>query len=72
MQLDPLGARTFARVLGIENLLDRLVDIKSVRRPHEYWRAQLLSYLRSTGLIRGLVINFGMSTLKEGIQRFSL
>jgi len=49
-----------------------VVDIKSVRRPHEYWRAQLLSYLRSTGLIRGLVINFGMSTLKEGIQRFSL
>jgi signal transduction histidine kinase len=30
VQLDPLGARTFARVLGIENLLDRLVASKSV------------------------------------------
>jgi GxxExxY protein len=49
-----------------------VVDVKSVRAPHEYWRAQLLSYLKSTGLTRGLIINFGMPRLVEGVQRFSL
>ena len=48
------------------------VDVKSVRKPHEYWSAQVLSYLRSTGLTRGLIINFGMMRLVDGIQRFSL
>ncbi|MHC4393403.1 MAG: GxxExxY protein, partial [Planctomycetota bacterium] len=27
-----------------------VVDLKSVRGPHEYWQAQILSYLKSTGL----------------------
>ncbi len=49
-----------------------VVDVKSVRKPHEYWSAQVLSYLKSTGLTRGLVINFGMPRLVEGVQRFSL
>ena len=49
-----------------------VVEVKAVRAPHEYWQAQLLSYLKSTGLTRGLVINFGKSRLVEGIQRFSL
>lgn len=49
-----------------------VVDVKAVRAPHEYWQAQLLSYLKSTGLTRGLVINFGGLRLVDGVQRFSL
>ena len=49
-----------------------VVDLKSVRAPHEYWQAQILSYLKSTGLSRGLILNFGKPRLIDGIHRFSL
>ncbi|MFY7948527.1 MAG: GxxExxY protein [Gemmatimonas sp.] len=33
------------------------------------FRRQLLTYLRFTRLEVGLVLNFGLSTMKEGIDR---
>jgi GxxExxY protein len=33
--------------------------------------AQILSYLKATGLKRGLIINFGEKKLVDGIKRVS-
>jgi hypothetical protein len=34
--------------------------------------AQLLTYLKLRGVRTGLLLNFGASTSKEGLRRFSL
>ncbi len=49
-----------------------IVEIKSVRELPEVATAQILSYLRATGLKRGLLINFGEARLANGIKRISL
>ena len=49
-----------------------IVEIKSLRQLPEIASAQVLSYLRATGMKRALLINFGESRLAEGIKRFSL
>ncbi|MGC8810835.1 MAG: GxxExxY protein [bacterium] len=49
-----------------------IVEIKSVRRLEDIFTAQLLSYLKSTGLKRGLLINFGQKRLIDGLKRVSL
>lgn len=49
-----------------------VVEIKAVKKMEEVFVAQLLSYLKSTGLHRGLLINFGQERLIDGVKRFSL
>lgn len=49
-----------------------IVEIKSVRKLEDIFTAQVLSYLKSTGLKRALLINFGKSKLIDGVKRFSL
>lgn len=49
-----------------------VVEIKAQTRPHEHFVAQLLSYLRAAHLRTGLVINFGLPRLTDGVQRVSL
>jgi GxxExxY protein len=49
-----------------------VVEIKSVRTLDDVFAAQVLSYLKSTGLKRALLVNFGTSRLVDGIKRFSL
>ena len=49
-----------------------IIEIKSVRRLEEVFTAQVLSYLKSTGLKRALLINFGQGKLVDGIKRISL
>lgn len=49
-----------------------IIEIKSVRRLEDIFTAQLLSYLKSTGLKRGLLINFGQKRLIDGLKRISL
>ena len=46
-----------------------LVDNKSVNEWHPVFEAQMLTYLRLTGLKLGLVINFGERYVKNGIYR---
>lgn len=46
-----------------------VVEVKSVSELEEIHRAQLLTYLRLTGLEAGLLINFNVALLKQGIQR---
>jgi GxxExxY protein len=49
-----------------------IVELKSVANLPQVATAQILSYLKATGLRRGLLINFGVSRLIDGIKRISL
>lgn len=49
-----------------------IIEVKSLSKLHEIVTAQLLSYLKATGLKRGLIINFGAKMLVEGIKRIAL
>ena len=48
-----------------------VVELKAVARLEEIHRAQLISYLRTTGMRGGLLINFPIRVLKEGLRRIS-
>lgn len=56
--------------LLVEN--EVIVEIKSLSKLPEYATAQVLSYLKATGLKRALLINFGEKQLVDGITRLSL
>ena len=65
------------RVIGehrIDLIVERAVilEIKSVDRHDPVFEAQLLTYLKITGLHRGLLVNFNSWLLKDGIKRFVL
>jgi GxxExxY protein len=49
-----------------------LVEVKAVPRLRPFHRQQVLSYLRTTGLRVGLLLNFNAPLLKEGMQRIVL
>jgi GxxExxY protein len=49
-----------------------IVEVKSVARLDPVFQAKLISYLRTTGLRAGLLINFNASLLKEGVKRIVL
>ena len=49
-----------------------VVELKSQTKLPEVVQAQVLSYLKATGLRRGLLINFGEKRLVDGVRRFSL
>jgi GxxExxY protein len=49
-----------------------VVELKSVSKLPEVAMAQVLSYLKATGLRRGLLINFGAPRLIDGIKRLSV
>jgi GxxExxY protein len=58
----------------IDLLVERevIVDSKSVRELPEIATAQVLSYLKATGLKRGLLLNFGARRLIDGVKTLSL
>ena len=49
-----------------------VVELKCVVRLNDVHRAQLLSYLRATGLRGGLLINFHVPVLRSGLKRIVL
>ena len=49
-----------------------VVELKSVDRFDPVFAAQILTYLRCTGLRVGLLINFSGRVLRTGIRRFIL
>jgi len=53
--------------MKVEGLV--LVDNKAVTEWNPIFEAQMLTYLRLTGLKLGLVINFGQQFVKNGIHR---
>ena len=51
----------------VEGLI--VLEIKAVTRLDQVHRAQLISYLKTTGLHGGLLIDFRVPLLKDGIRR---
>ena len=52
---------------------DRLVvELKSVEELASVHRAQVLAYLKATGLSLGLLLNFNVTMLRQGIKRVVL
>ena len=49
-----------------------IVEFKAVDRMDPVFKAQVLSYLKLTGKKLGLLINFNVPVLKDGIQRVIL
>jgi GxxExxY protein len=49
-----------------------VVEVKSVLRSEPLFAAQVLTYLRITGLRVGLLLNFNKGVLKDGIKRIVL
>jgi len=49
-----------------------LVELKSVERIHPVHEAQVLTYLRLSGLKQGLLINFNVPILRHGLKSFLL
>ena len=54
--------------LVVEDLV--IVEIKSVDAISPVHQAQIISYLKLSGKSLGLLINFNVVHLKEGIRRF--
>jgi GxxExxY protein len=53
--------------LIVQNLV--IVEVKSVEVVHPVHQAQLLSYMRLSGISVGLLINFYVTHLRDGIKR---
>lgn len=49
-----------------------IVEMKTVERLMPIHEAQLLTYLRLTGVKKGLLLNFNSAVLKHGIKRMVL
>jgi GxxExxY protein len=47
-----------------------ILELKAVNELNKIYEAQIISYLKATGLQVGLLINFNAVKLKEGIKRF--
>ena len=56
--------------LVVENKL--IIELKSVEKLQKIHEAQILTYMKLTGLSVGLLINFNEIVLKSGIKRFVL
>ena len=56
-------------VLVKDELILELKSVDTVMRIHE---AQLLTYMKLARIKKGLLINFNVKTLKEGLKRFVL
>ena len=49
-----------------------IVELKAMDKLHPIHQAQLLTYLKLANVGTGLLINFNVSVLKDGIKRVSL
>jgi len=47
-----------------------IIELKAVEQIKGIHKAQLLTYMKLSGIDTGLLINFNVETLKKGIQRF--
>jgi GxxExxY protein len=65
-----LGSIHYRLDLIVDNLV--IVEIKATDKLAQIHKAQMLTYLRHTGLRVGLILNFNTSVLPDGVVRVSL
>lgn len=60
--------------LRIDLLVEKriLVEVKAVEEMNRVFKAQVLTYLKLTGLRLGFLINFNVPLIKNGIERIIL
>jgi GxxExxY protein len=60
--------------LQFDMLIDSclLVEVKAVERVHPIYKAQLLSYMKLLDIPLGLLINFNVEKLTDGVSRLIL
>jgi len=65
---------TFEEGFRIDVLVEELaiVEIKAVTMLYPIFEAQLLSYMKLTDMRLGFLINFHVTLIKRGINRFVL
>jgi len=58
--------------LRLDMLVEKcvIVELKSVETMHPVYEAQIMTYLRLSGVRLGFLINFNVKHLKDGIKRF--
>ena len=58
--------------LRLDMLVDKcvIVELKSVENMNPVYEAQLMTYLRLSGVRLGFLVNFNVPHLKDGIKRF--
>jgi len=63
--------RDIAQAFRIDMLVDCsvVVEVKASEHHSAIYRRQLLTYLRFMRLEVGLVLNFGLATMKDGVDR---
>ena len=68
------GDLTFDEGFRLDLLVQGCVvcEIKAVEKHNTVWEAQLLSYMKLTGCRLGLLINFNVPVIKNGIKRMIL
>jgi GxxExxY protein len=49
-----------------------IIEVKSIERLEPVHMAQMMTYLRVTGLRVGLILNFNKAVMKDGIRRVTL
>ena len=54
----------------VENRI--IIELKAVEEVKGIHKAQLLTYMKLSGIDTGLLINFNVKMLKDGIQRFKI
>ena len=74
----PVNVEYKGKVIEAAYRLDLLVDdrliveLKSVERLNPVHQAQMITYLKVTGLRTGLLINFNVELLRQGLRRVLL
>lgn len=65
---------TFEEGFRLDLLVEDCIicELKAVEKENPLWQAQLLSYMKLTGKRLGLLINFNVPLIKNGIRRFAL
>ena len=49
-----------------------ILELKAVKQFQDVYTAQILTYMKLAGIKTGLLINFNVRRLKDGIKRFKL
>ena len=73
VEVDVIYKDTTIKGQILDLLVERqvVVELKAVSKLPDVATAQTLSYLKATGLKRGLLLNFGQQRLIDGIKRIS-
>lgn len=55
-----------------EKIIGLAIELKSIERLLPIHEAQVLTYMRLSGITTGLLLNFNTAVLKDGIRRLML